>query len=83
MTENENEQSEGQVSEVSGMDPDAPETPVAPADSTAGYPESESGEADTQGTGPDAPPPENRRDDENARSTHRRPGEHIEDENLP
>jgi len=82
MSERENEQSEGQVSEVSGLSEEDRETPVAPDDSTAGYPESESGDPDTQGSGPDAAPPENRRDDEHARSGHRRPGESVEDERL-
>jgi|GEM_PF-5722488 len=35
---------DGQVSAVSGMDPDDADTPIAPADATAGYPDSESGE---------------------------------------
>ncbi|MBC7276771.1 hypothetical protein [Nocardioides sp.] len=54
----------GEVSEVQQLDPEAAETPVAPSDSTAGYPESESGEPDTRGSGPDSAPPENRRDNE-------------------
>lgn len=58
------EQSEGQVSEVQRMDQDDAETPVSPSDSTAGYPTSESGSPDTHGSGPDAAPPENRRDND-------------------
>jgi len=34
---------EGQVSEVSGMDPTDADTPIAPDQATAGYPDSESG----------------------------------------
>ncbi|NGN94346.1 hypothetical protein G5C66_16565 [Nocardioides sp. KC13] len=54
----------GQVSEVQQMDPEVAGRPIAPSDSTAGYPESESGEPDTRGSGPDAAPPENRRDND-------------------
>lgn len=54
----------GQVSEVQQLDPEAADAPLAPSDSTAGYPESESGTPDTRGSGPDAAPPENRRDNE-------------------
>lgn len=74
------EQSEGQVSEVQRLDEDDADTPISPGDSTGGYPESESGDPDTRGTGPDAAPPENRRDDENAGRKGYRPGESIEDE---
>lgn len=56
-----NARDEGQVSEVSRVDPAEAETPIAPEDSTAGYPESESGEPDEGAAGPEAPPPENRR----------------------
>ena len=83
MANNKNEQSEGQVSEVQRLDEDDAETPQAGEDSTAGYPDSESGDPDTRGSGPDAAPPENRRDNENARSGHRRPGQSVEDEGMP
>jgi len=56
------EDQEGQVSEVSGMDPADRDTPVAPEDATAGYPDSESGEPDEGAAGPEASQPENRRD---------------------
>lgn len=54
----------GQISEVQQLDPEVAGRPVAPSDSTAGYPESESGMPDTRGSGPDAAPPENRRDND-------------------
>jgi len=73
------EQSEGQVSEVQNLDQDDAETPVSPGDATAGYPTSESGSPDTHGSGPDAAPPENRRDQELDPHEHQ-PGETIEDE---
>jgi hypothetical protein len=74
--------SEGQISEVQRLDPDEGDTPISPDDSTAGYPESESGQPDTRGSGPDAKPPENKRDNEHKPGRHRRHklGERIEDE---
>ena len=54
----------GQVSETQRLDEDEAGTPIAPADSTAGYPDSESGSPDTQGSGPSEAPPENRRDND-------------------
>ncbi|MEX0429094.1 hypothetical protein AB3X52_15820 [Nocardioides sp. DS6] len=77
------DQSEGQVSEVQRLGDDTTGTPQAPEDSTAGYPDSESGGADEGAAGPESSPPENRRDNENSRSGHRRPGQSIEDEKLP
>lgn len=59
MTEKKNE---GQLSETQRLDEDEKDTPIAPEDATAGYPESESGDVDEGAAGPDAPPPENRRD---------------------
>lgn len=53
---------DSQVSEVSGMDPGDSETPIDPADATAGTPEGESGRPDEGEAGPDAAPEENRRD---------------------
>ncbi|MDT9593431.1 hypothetical protein RDV89_10160 [Nocardioides zeae] len=50
------QQSEGQVSEVSGMDPADADTPIAPDQATAGYPDSESGQPDEGPAGPDAVP---------------------------
>jgi hypothetical protein len=54
----------GQVSETQRLDEDEAGTPIAPADSTAGYPDSESGDPDTRGSGPSEAPPENRRDND-------------------
>ena len=54
----------GQVSEVARLDPADTDTPIQPSDSTAGYPDSESGDPDVRGSGPDAAPPENRRDND-------------------
>lgn len=62
--ESEAEETDGQVSEVGRLDEDEADTPIQPSDSTAGYPESESGSPDTRGSGPDAAPPENRRDND-------------------
>lgn len=36
---------EGQVSEVGRLEPDAADTPISDGDATAGYPEGESGDA--------------------------------------
>ena len=60
MSEHEEEQ-QGQVSEVSGMDPEDADTPLQPSDATAGSPEAESGEAQEGEAGPDAVPEDNRR----------------------
>ncbi len=54
---------ERQVSEVSGMT-DEP-APIAPEDATAGYPDSESGEADEGPAGPNAVPDHGRSEPEN------------------
>lgn len=54
----------GQVSEVQHLDEDESDTPVSPGESTAGYPESESGDPDTRGSGPSEAPPENRHDND-------------------
>lgn len=75
----EQEPQDGQVSEVQRLDDSASDTPISPEESVAGYPESESGEPDTRGTGPDGVPPENRRDDEHAGSERGRgPGEGLD-----
>ena len=51
------ESGEGQVSEVASMgSAEEAETPIAPGDATAGYPESESGAPEEGTAGPDAPP---------------------------
>lgn len=47
---------EGQVSEVSGMDPADADTPIQPSDATAGSPDGESGEAQEGEAGPAAKP---------------------------
>lgn len=47
---------EGQVSEVSGMDPALAGEPIYPDQATAGYPETESGEPDEGTAGPNARP---------------------------
>jgi len=62
MTNPQDEQDEGQVSEVSRLDPDDKDTPIAGEDATAGYPDSESGKPDEGAAGPEASQPENRRD---------------------
>ncbi|WP_459983490.1 hypothetical protein [Nocardioides sp. AN3] len=64
--ETEAEETDGQVSEVGRLDASDAGTPIQPSDSTAGYTESESesGDPDTQAAGPDAVPPENRRDND-------------------
>lgn len=50
------DQSEGQVSEVSLMDPDQAETPIQPDQSVAGSPDDESGSTDEGPQGPNANP---------------------------
>ncbi|HEY1133474.1 MAG TPA: hypothetical protein VGE77_02775 [Nocardioides sp.] len=50
------QQSAGQVSEVSGMDPAEADTPIAPDQAVAGYPDSESGAPDEGPAGPNAIP---------------------------
>lgn len=54
--------SEGQVSEVSGMDPAEADDAISPGDATAGAPEGESGTPDSGPAGPDAIPPQNEKD---------------------
>jgi hypothetical protein len=56
------DEQDGQVSEVSGMDPADSETPIDPSDATAGTPDGESGSPDEGEAGPDAAPEENQRD---------------------
>lgn len=51
---------EGQVSEVSGMDPAEADQPIYPDQATAGYPETESGEAEEGSAGPNARPSDDR-----------------------
>lgn len=63
-TEQSGTEESSQVSEVQHLDQDESDTPVSPSDSTAGYPESESGDPDTRGSGPSEAPPENRRDND-------------------
>jgi len=70
--------SEGQVSEVQRLGEGGADTQVSPEDATAGYPEGESGDPDTSGSGPDAAPPENRRDNDMKPVGHRRLGEGID-----
>jgi hypothetical protein len=72
------EETDGQVSEVGRLDPADADTPIQPSDSTAGYPESESGDPDLRGTGPDAVPPENRRDNDFKSHDHQL-GERVDD----
>ena len=46
---------DGQVSEVTSLDPDSADTPISDSDHVAGYPDSESGGPDVgEETGPDA-----------------------------
>lgn len=45
MSEPSNAKDDAQVSEVGSMDDDEAETPIADGDAAAGYPDSESGEA--------------------------------------
>jgi hypothetical protein len=73
------EETDGQVSEVGRLDPADADTPIQPSDSTAGYPESESGNPDLRGTGPDAAPPENREDNDFKPRDHQL-GSSLEDE---
>jgi hypothetical protein len=48
-------QDQGEVSEVGRLDPEEADTPISDNDAVAGYPESESGEPDEgRKTGPDA-----------------------------
>lgn len=77
--DSEAEQSGGQVSEVGRLDQSEADTPIQPSDSTAGYPASESGDPDFHGAGPDALPPENRRDND-FKPRERQVGERIEEE---
>lgn len=65
MSENQSDEQsdqQGEVSEVSGLDPADAETPIQPSDATAGSPEAESGRPDEGEAGPDAAPEENQRD---------------------
>ena len=54
---------EGKVSEVGSLESVEEGVPEAPADATAGYPESESGHPDEGTAGPDAPPRHGRPED--------------------
>lgn len=56
MARHDDQQESGEVSEVTSLDRDDSTEPIAPADATAGYPDSESGDADEGTAGPDAPP---------------------------
>ncbi|QIK75807.1 hypothetical protein [Nocardioides piscis] len=56
------ESQQGEVSEVSGMDPADAETPISPGDATSGAPEGESGQPDSGPAGPNAIPDENEED---------------------
>jgi hypothetical protein len=51
---------EGQVSEVTKLDPAEAEGAIYPEDATAGYPDTESGEPDEGNPGPNARPRDNR-----------------------
>ena len=53
---------DGQVSEVASMDPAAADTPISDDQAVAGYPDSESGRPQEGETGPDAIPADNIRD---------------------
>jgi hypothetical protein len=77
--DSEAEETDGQVSEVGRLDESEADTPIQPGDSTAGYPASESGDPDFRGAGPDAVPPENRRDND-FKPRKRQVGERIEEE---
>lgn len=72
------DQQDGQLSEVQRLGEGGADTQISPDDTTAGYPEGESGEPDTRDAGPDAVPPENRRDNEMKPVGHRRLGEGID-----
>jgi hypothetical protein len=73
------DEEKGQLSEVQRLGEGAADTQISPEDATAGYPESESGEPDTAGSGPDAAPPENRRDNDMHHEGDRyRPGQGID-----
>jgi hypothetical protein len=61
MSQHEHDQ-QGEVSEVSAMDPADADTPIQPSDATAGSPDAESGEPDEGEAGPAAAPEENQRD---------------------
>jgi len=80
MSEQQKDQQDGQLSEVQRLGEGGADTQISPEDSTAGYPESESGEPDTRGAGPDGIPPENRADNEMKPTDHRTPAEGVEDE---
>ena len=55
MSEADENQDGGQVSEVGSLDPSAADTPISDSDAVAGYPESESGSPDEgEETGPNA-----------------------------
>ena len=53
---------DGQVSEVASMDPAAADTPISDDQAVAGYPASESGDAQEGESGPNAVPADNIRD---------------------
>ena len=61
------EEPDGQVSEVSSLEgsPD----PISPEDATAGYPDSESGQADEGTAGPNAGPRRDPPEEENRSAT--------------
>lgn len=63
MTPTDQSENEGQVSEVDNLDPDREETPIVDGDTTAGYPDSESGDA--QEPVPEAGPNANPHRDQN------------------
>lgn len=63
MSQSKEQPAHGEVSEVSALDPDRAETPIADGDATAGYPDSESGTA--QEPEPEAGPNANPHRDEN------------------
>ncbi len=55
---------DGQVSEVTSMDPAEADTPISDDQAVAGYPDSESGRPDAGEAGPNAIPADNIRDAE-------------------
>lgn len=59
---------DGQVSEVGSFESVEEGVPEAPADATAGYPDSESGQPDEGTAGPDAPPRHGRPEESNESS---------------